>query len=179
MISERFYGRLRSFRAWTAREKACFPLVWLLLGLVRLIILLVPFRHWISRLGNQFGAVPVIPVLTPHGEAIATSVGRVVRAAAAVTPWNSDCLPQAVTARILLGFASIPCSLFLGVAIDEAARGRLTGNSRRDAASASFAHAWVSAGRIHVTGGESFSRFAVLGCFGSKTLLSPMHASRT
>jgi hypothetical protein len=176
MISGRFYGRLRSFHTWTAREKAGFPLVWLLLGFVRLIILLVPFRHWVRCLGNQFGTVPVVPLLTSRGEAIAISIGKVVRAAAAVTPWNSDCLPQAVTARILLGFASIPCSLFFGVARDEAARGPLTGTSG-DTERASFAHAWVSAGRIHVTGGESFSRFAVLSCFGPKKLLSPIHAS--
>jgi hypothetical protein len=143
--------RARNFLRWTSFEKALFPCAWLLLGTARAAINLLPFRYLARQLGVQFGDEMWSPLLTPEHEAAAVSVGKVVRAAAATTPWKSDCLPQAIAARILLGARGVPYSLFLGVAREHGLR--------------TSAHAWVTAGRVRVTGGESFSNFRVLGSF--------------
>jgi len=149
--------RVGNFMRWTRFEKLCFPTAWLLLGLSRLAVFSVPFRYLAPWLGTQSGPSPWIPLTSSSGEASAASIGRVVRRAASCTPWRSNCLAQAVTARILLGVCGVPYSLFFGVAGDagEADSGQLKVS----------AHAWVSVGRVAVTGGAGFERFTVLNCF--------------
>jgi Transglutaminase-like superfamily len=149
--------KARNFMGRTGFEKAAFPIAWLILGASRLAIRAVPFRHLASWLGMQASASPCVPLLGSRSEARAAVVGRVVRLAARYTPWESNCLPQALTARIVLGLYRIPYSLFLGVA--------------RDSGETSIqAHAWLTAGRVSVTGGESFGQFTVVGCFLAREL---------
>ena len=64
-------------------------------------------------------------------------IGATVRLAARHTPWRSECYPQALTARVLLGLAGIPHVVSFGVRRD------------RDAL---VAHAWVRVGEVVVTG---------------------------
>jgi hypothetical protein len=125
---------------------------WLLLGASRVVILAIPFRYLAHGLGTQTGISPWIPLLGSRSEAKALSIGRAVQLAARFTPWESSCLPQAVTARVLLGLCGVPYSLFFGVARDS------------DGSNMS-AHAWVAAGRVPVTGGASFGQFTVVACF--------------
>jgi hypothetical protein len=137
-------------------EKVLLLPAWLLLGASRFVILAFPFRYLAPWLGTQAGVSSWIPLLGAHQEARALSIGRVVRRAAAHTPWESTCLPQAVTARVLLGICGIPYSLFFGVAR----------NSEGHGAGAKIdGHAWVAAGSIPVTGGVSFDEFTIVGCF--------------
>lgn len=126
--------------------------VWVLLGFSRLLVLTIPFRRLAPRLGRHQGANPWVPVLSRSQEDRALAIGRAVRLAARYTPWTSNCFPQAVAARLLLGLYGIPYVLYFGLA--------------RDPESAAMkAHAWVAAGRIRVTGGASFRQFTVVGCF--------------
>jgi hypothetical protein len=146
----------RNFVRWPWFDKAWFLPAWLLLGLSRLVILAAPFRYLAPWLGTPAGVSPWIPLPGSRREATASSIGRVVRRAARCTPWQSNCFPQAVTARILLGLCGVPYSLFFGVACD-------AGNA--DSGQKISAHAWVAAGRVAVTGGVSFGQFTVVGCF--------------
>lgn len=126
--------------------------VWLILGISKALIFTVSFRRLAPRLGTPIGAIAWVPLLDPRQEARALQIGRVVRLAARYTPWESNCFPQAVAARVLLGMYGIPYALHFGL--------------MRDPDSAELqAHAWVAAGRVPVTGGVSFGRFAVVGCF--------------
>ncbi len=56
-----------------------------------------------------------------------------------------------MTAAVLLTLHRVPYSLFLGV--------------DRSATLGFSAHAWVSAGRVSVTGGSGFGEWVVVGCF--------------
>jgi hypothetical protein len=146
--------KARSFahRPWF--EKAWFLPVWLLLGVSRFIILAIPFRHLALRLGVHEGIAPWVMLADSRAEAKALSISRVVQMAANYTPWQSNCFPQAVTARILLGLYGVPYSLFFGV--------------NRNAEDAMLvAHAWVAVGRVRVTGGVSVDQFTVVSCFAS------------
>jgi hypothetical protein len=153
-------------------EKAWVLPAWILLGLSRLVILAIPFRTLARGLGTNAGVTPWIPVLPPGGEARAASISRIVRRAAARTPWQSNCLTQAVAARVLLGVCGIPCSLFFGVARDRGepdenqSGSKPIGSPPADSSPVRLsAHAWVAAGRVPVTGGVSFRQFTVVGCF--------------
>jgi hypothetical protein len=87
------------------------------------------------------------------------SVAHVIALAARYTPWKSNCFPQAVTAKVLLGLYDIPNSLFFGV--------------YRDPMEVALkAHAWVAAGRVRVTGGAGFEQFTVVSCFVSPRSLT-------
>lgn len=127
---------------------------WLLLGMSRLMILAQPFRRLAPALGVHMGIAPWVPLLSADGEARALSIARIVQTAARHTPWASNCFPQAIVARLLLGLYGVPYALFLGVAHDAAG-------------TALNAHAWVASGRVCVTGGRSFGKFTVVGCFVS------------
>ena len=142
----------RSFLALPLFTQLWLVPAWLLLGLSRAMILLLSFRRlapWLGKL-HQDGAL--VPLLDSRQEARARTLKHVVQLAARYTPWTSNCFPQAVTARLLLGLHGIPFALYFGVA--------------RDADTAAMlAHAWVTAGKVPVSGGNSFGRYTVVACF--------------
>jgi hypothetical protein len=109
------------------------------LGLTRLAILVLPFPVVRRALGDHRD--PRTPTTTPpldHDTQVrAARIASSVRLAARHTPWRSECYPQALTARILLGLARVPHVVSFGV--------------RRDAGEL-VAHAWVHAGEVPVTG---------------------------
>lgn len=147
--------KLRSFGRLSRFEKVWLLPAWLLLGIARLLILLVPFRLLAARLGEPGGAVAWVPVLGAREELMAVAIARIVQSAARNTPWKSNCLPQALVARTLLAYYDVPYALFFGVTHN--APGTMLN-----------AHAWVTAGRVRVTGGSGFGRFTVIGCFVSE-----------
>ena len=131
----------RGFSLLGHRDQARLMAAWSLLGLTRLMILALPFSVVRRLLGERrdprVQAVP--PELDDDALARATRIGVTVGLAARHTPWRSECYPQALTARILLGIARIPHTVSFGV--------------RRDG-DALVAHAWVHAGTVTVTGGS-------------------------
>ena len=129
--------------------------VWLMLGMSRALILTISFKRLAPWIGIHNGQAPWIPLLDRAQEARAAQIGRVVRLAARYTPWKSNCFPQALTARTLLGLYRIPYGLYFGLANDSS-----TGELQ--------AHAWVATGPVQVTGGAGFGEFTVVGCFVSE-----------
>jgi hypothetical protein len=137
--------------------KLWFLPVWLLLGLSKLIIRLVSFNRLAPRLGIHVGTNAMVPLLDERQERRALMIGRVVRLAAGYTPWDSNCFPQAVAAKLLLSLYRIPYAIYFGL-------------GKESADSGTQAHAWVAAGKIRVCGGASFDQFTVVGCFVSSQL---------
>ncbi|MEI6335876.1 MAG: lasso peptide biosynthesis B2 protein [Methylococcaceae bacterium] len=126
--------------------------LWCVLGICKLLIFSVKFKKLADCLGQTMTATPWVPLLSQAQEYRALQIGRAVRLSAKYTPWDSNCFPQAIAARWLLGLYNIPYALYFGL--------------QRDPELADMkAHAWVAAGRIRVTGGFSFNRFTVVGCF--------------
>ncbi len=133
--------------------------LWMILGLGKAVIFTVSFRRLAPHLGTAVGIAPWVPVLVPAQEVRARQIGRAVQLAARYTPWESNCFPQAVAARVLLRLYRIPYALYLGL--------------MRDPNTGEFkAHAWVAAGRVRVTGGKSFDQFTVVGCFVAPQLVA-------
>jgi len=143
--------KVRNFAGLPLFTKLWLVPTWIELGLSRALILVVPFRALAPRLGTAQGTAANVPLLTPAQEARARAIGRTIRLAARYTPWTSNCFPQAVVARTMLGMHGIPYAINFGLMSDGNAGMR--------------AHAWVVAGRVPVTGGHSFHRYTVVGVF--------------
>jgi hypothetical protein len=133
------------------RDQLRLVAVWSLLGFTRLAILVLPFRTVRHLLGEDRAVGPgneptqaptqaaAVPPLTAHDRARAERIGQMIVALAARTPWRSECYPQALTARILLGARRIPHRMTFGLRRSEGAL---------------VAHVWVHAEDIAVTGGD-------------------------
>jgi hypothetical protein len=152
-IPTRLQRKVATFARQPRFIQAWFVPTWILLGLGKALIFGVSFRRLAPRLGRRAGIAPWVPLLTPAQEGRALLIGRTVRLAARYTPWDSNCFPQAVAARVLLGLYRVPYVLYFGLMRDPAEPANLK------------AHAWVAAGRVRVTGGTSFGQFTVVGAF--------------
>lgn len=136
--------------------KAWLLPIWLMLGASRLAIITITFRRLAPLLGHPVGLNAYSHLLTPQQETRAIQIFRAIRLTARYCPWVANCFPQAVTARIMLGLYGIPHVLYFGLL--------------RDSASHEFkAHAWVTAGRIPVSGGYSFDRYTIVACYLKQT----------
>lgn len=143
--------------------------VWAMLGISKAMIGLMSFQGLSGLLGQSCGVSPWVPLLTEAQKNRAAHIGRVVRIAAQYTPWASNCFPQALAARALLGWYRIPYTLFFGL--------------RRDPNSSKLkAHAWVACGPVNVTGGACFGHYAVVNVYMTplidKQVICPEHPSR-
>ncbi len=119
------------------------------LGIVRLAVVMLPFRQIVPWLGARQSATPAAPLPEAHVHLV-KRIGWAVRTAAAHLPWQAVCLPQAIAAKFMLrrrGFAS---TLYLGASHD----------------GAEFkAHAWIRAGDVIVTGYQDMQRYTVVSSF--------------
>ena len=146
----RLLRSIRDLVRLDTRDQVCLAAAWSLLGLCRLAILVLPFTL-VRRALGEHGARPAdADTHLDHATLVrARRIGLCVERAARHTPWRSECYPQAVTARLLLGAARIPHVVSFGV--------------RRDG-DALVAHAWVTAGLVVVTGGSG-QPFTEVGTF--------------
>lgn len=129
--------------------------VWILLGLSRLAVVTLSFKGLARHMGVHDGLAPRTPLCSKNDEIRSQKIKKAIGIASRYTPWKSNCFPQAITARIMLGCYNIPYALFFGM--------------RRDTKDNELkAHAWVVAGRVNVSGGNSFQQFTSVGCFVSQ-----------
>lgn len=142
----------RGFVRLGHRDQFRLVAVWSLLGFSRLVILVLPFRLVRRLLGEDRAAASgadatatVVP-LTERERARAVRMGQLILVASRHTPWRSECYPQALTARTLLGLRRIPHRTTFGL--------RRDGNGLA-------AHVWVRAGDVAVTGGDGRDYTAV------------------
>jgi hypothetical protein len=145
-------GRMvRGFVLLGPRDGVRLVTAWALLGLSRLAIVVLPFSVVRRALGERrdAGARGPVAAIDAATAAHAARIGATVALAARHTPWRSECYPQALTARILLGVARVPHVVSFGV--------------RRDAGEL-VAHAWVHAGDVPVTGGTA-EAYTEVGAF--------------
>ena len=141
--------RLKSFIHLPWPEKCLFTEAYCLTGLVRLAVLLLPFR-WLSPLLGQHMLESPEQEDAANIEA-ARQVGQVVEKVSRHTPWASKCLVQAIVGKILLRQRGINSTLYLGVG--------------REEEKGLVAHAWLRSGGLILTGGRGRERFTVVGKF--------------
>lgn len=117
----------------------------LMLGLARLVVRTIPFRHIAPLLARA-------PETGRRDEALAARVREAVETAARNAPWNAVCLPQAMAAKAMLARRGCGSSFHLGANYD--GRGKL------------IAHAWLEAGGTVIVGAEGVPGMTPLARFG-------------
>ncbi|HWC93083.1 MAG TPA: lasso peptide biosynthesis B2 protein [Pseudolabrys sp.] len=148
--------RLRRFAQVGNRRRALLAeaVAWLLL--TRLALLLVPFPRLARRLGtfvppSDARAVAARRSGAPSATSLAEEIGWAVTHAARHVPFNAVCLPQAMTARIMLKRRGVGSVLHFGAAKGE--------QRPLDA------HAWLDAAGVEVTGYPVAAKFTEIACF--------------
>jgi hypothetical protein len=144
-IVVRLVRKLDRFLQITNRQRLLLLEAALFLGVSRLVLMTVPFRHiapWMRRAPDSAG----------HDPAAVSAVRQAVTVAARNVPWNAVCLPQAMAAKAMLARRGQGSALHLGAA--KAASGGLT------------AHAWLVAGGEIVIGEAGIADMAPLARFG-------------
>lgn len=145
-------GKLKAFWRYPLFVKLWFAPVWCLLGIMRLSIAVFSFRRLVRLFGREADLRTESPKLTDRQERRAILIGRTVRLAAAYTPWESNCFPQALAASLLLRLYRLPFVTYLGLMRDPATREMK-------------AHAWIAAGTTAVSGGVQNDQYTVVGAF--------------
>lgn len=140
---------LINFARRPAADKWLFFQAYWLLGISRALIKFIPFRRLADRMGQAM-AEPA-PSPAPHQVAQAQRVSWAVRRAARMTPWESNCFPQALAAKFLLRRAGIDSTLYLGLAFADQESLK--------------AHAWLRCGSMFVTGRSGHSLYRVVATF--------------
>lgn len=126
--------------------------VYVLLGVTRLAINTLSFARLEPLLGQRLvESTREAPV--EHLRQ-ARKIAWAVRAVSPYTPWQSNCFPQALTAKILLRRRAIPSTLYLGAAFKQEKTAGLEG------------HAWLRCGPCYVTGGDGSQHFGAIAAFG-------------
>ena len=118
---------------------------------MRLAVLALPFKTVSTWLGREGQTTPV-EALDPQQAQFAVRVARAIHRIQPFTPWDSNCLAQALTARKMLQRRGIPCTTYLGAAVQADRSGLI-------------AHAWLRCGPWILTGGKERRRYKVVATF--------------
>ena len=133
-------------------ERRCFVEAFLLLGLARLAILVVPFRLLGPLLGRSMAESSRED---SNREGIAEMVSGAILAASRHTPWESKCLARAVAAKMMLRRRSVSSTLYLGLL--------------KEGEEKYSAHAWLRCGGAILTGGPHHERFTIVATFSERS----------
>ena len=130
-----------------------FILNYALCGVARAAINVFPLRR-ISPYFGPFKKTLVISTLPNRKQlGLAVRIGQSVRLAAKYTPWDSSCLTQAMVAKFWCRLYKIPYVFYIGFA------------KAPEEPSGYKAHAWITAGRVLVTGGNGLMDYNVISSY--------------
>jgi hypothetical protein len=143
---------LRKFFALEGAERRLFLEAWWTLGVMRIALLTRSFKKIARPLLQTPPSEGEEPVPEPRTILRAEKIARVVRRAAAHTPWESACLVQALTVWKMLERRGIPGCFYLGV-------------DRRGTEGKMRAHAWAKCGDRILTGASGREAFTPVSMF--------------
>ena len=137
-------------RIWT-RDAFILQEACMFLGLARLMTMM-KFRQFAPFLGKKAQHEPEEP--SDDQLARAQKVKSAILAMSVRTPWKSRCLVRAIAAQIMLRRRRINCTLYLGVAKNDAKRMK--------------AHAWVKCGKLFLTGERPAGDYTYVAAFSNE-----------
>lgn len=145
--------RLRKFIKLSWKMKLLLLGSFCLMGIVRLAILILPFRYLTTLMGKKMAESPC--EMSAKLLARAIKVGWSVNKMSKFTPWESKCLVLAFTAQMILRIIRIPSTLYLGITKDDSNQ--------------LIAHAWLRCGRLTITGAREREEFKAVAQFATLT----------
>lgn len=145
----KLFNKIKRFQALPWQQKKYFLQAWLWLGVKRLAILTLSFKRLSRSLQHHAEPAAFYPLDDAQIKQ-AQEIGRAVMTAARYTPWDSNCLAQALTAQRMLRTRHIPGMFFLGVKKNQ---------QKLDA------HAWLQCDDKILTGKAGHEAFTVVSTF--------------
>jgi hypothetical protein len=141
-----------SFFKRSNKDKMLFFQAFILCGIARSIIILIPFRKIKGYIGvyNKESSFDIENSKYQLVRKITWAVNR----ASGLTPWQSKCLVKALTAQRMLKNYNLYSTVYLGVAKE----------GKRDIK----AHAWLRCGAMIVTGGHEKHDFKEIARFSNE-----------
>ncbi len=128
----------------------------MLLAATRLAVRWLPFERLERLLGRRL--VETSNDLSEGQLQRVRTVAEAIRVVSPHTVWTSNCLPQAIAAKLMLHRRGVASTLYVGAAF----RSPTGPNSRRELG----AHAWLRAGPLCVTGAEGAEGLGAIVPFG-------------
>ena len=141
--------KIKKFQRLTRTEQLLFLEASFYLTICTMAVKLIPFR-WLSRRLDQSMAIAPNVNGRSKNEMISL-ISRAIEQATTHLPWHPVCLPQAITAKLILRHHGIASTLYMGV--NKERTGELS------------AHAWLSTGEFIVTGAANKQDFTVVASF--------------
>lgn len=117
----------------------------------RLCLLIIPFNNFKKHMGTYNEESPVNIELIQYKEA--KTVKRIIESVSQITPWESKCLVQALTAKRMMKKREISITIYLGV--------------RKGSEESMIAHAWTRCGALYITGGKYREDYVVVAKFSA------------
>lgn len=153
------FDRVLAFLHLPRFERWLLLPAWLLLGAARAAVRCLGFRRLAPWLGQSVAVPPPMPAPDERAQRRAVQIARTIRLASGHTPWQSNCLTQALAAHCFLCLFRVGHMVCFGVARSDATQLQ--------------AHSWVLAGDFCVTGGAGAKRFTRVACYVSRPGKAP------
>jgi hypothetical protein len=141
-------AKLLRFLKLSWLEKALFFEAYFRLGFARLAVLVIPY----NKLSRRFG-IPMLESLptVPDNRELLVKISWAVQSASKYTPWESNCLAQAIAAMKMLRSRGMTSTIYLGMAKGE----------KEDMG----AHAWLRSGDTFVVGAGNSQEYTVVATY--------------
>lgn len=137
-----------------------FHLKWMLIEVLflsayyRMKLLYFPF----AKLSDKIGTLGFETEKEAQNETICMECAWATDVICKRTPWESKCLVRALTAKKLLNQRKLPCTLYMGVLLNQ--QGDMT------------AHAWLRCGEIYVSGGNGEGTYTITAVYGDRNTVN-------
>ncbi|TQV85348.1 lasso peptide biosynthesis B2 protein [Aliikangiella sp. M105] len=158
--------KIRSAYNLPFREKFWFLFLYPYSGLIRAMILLIPFRKIAMYLGKYHHNYQLSCLASDKQLGIARRIGHVIKLVARYTPWDSKCFVQVIMARTLLGWYQIPYVIHFGA--------RLTRQKKKPMT----AHTWIKVGPWIITGRQGHQSYGVVGSYLAHSISTDVSVSQ-
>ena len=122
-------------------------------GVARFCVICIPMRYWSHYLGIYNQNIILSTIISSEQQKKAIYIGRSIQLVSKYTPWNSNCLVQAMVAKFWCSFYRIPYILHIGFIKSAQASNGYQG------------HAWLKAGKVNVTGGDGLLCYGVVASY--------------
>lgn len=148
--------KLRSAMSLSLADWGLFLKAYFMLGIARFTVLVLPFK-WIANTLGTKQQETTLNELSSNDKVIVKRVSSNIKRASRYTPWNSNCLAQAITANRLLKKRNVSSTLYFGI------------TKKEYQSSIDKAHAWVRCGKFYVVGGNGSISHTIVASFAMET----------
>jgi hypothetical protein len=152
MYYSRGTTKLGKFFSLSFKMKLLIISAFFVSGIMRGLILIVPFKKLVSIMGEERLESP--SDISSFKMSRAFKVSWAVNTACNHTPWESKCYVRALTAHFFLKILRIPSTIYLGVA--------------RDKVKNLIAHAWLRCGKEIIIGKDEMDLFTCITFYTAK-----------